>query len=229
MEYIKGPTLNKILDHRPKINRVRKIMNALLKGIRYMGRHNLLHRDLKPENIIFQKIGKKFCLKIIDFGLSCYIHDQDPSIPKVCGTPGYIAPEIFRISSENFHEILTQKIDVFALGVIFHILLYGEGVFETGESRLENNSKNRPKLRGEEELESLEGSPQAYSLLRKMLAFDPEERITIEDALDHEFFLKKATFGCLDADDEETEVPDEPSIQIKRVNVAFKFKNKLIE
>lgn len=43
---------------------------------------------------------------------------------KKCGTPGYVAPEIFK--TKNYD----QKIDIFSLGVVFYILVYGKMPFE---------------------------------------------------------------------------------------------------
>lgn len=43
---------------------------------------------------------------------------------KKCGTPGYVAPEIFKTKTYD------QKIDVFSLGVVYYILVYGRMPFE---------------------------------------------------------------------------------------------------
>jgi len=37
-------------------------------------------------------------IKIIDFGLSCSIYEKK-NLKKKCGTPGYIAPEILKMSN----------------------------------------------------------------------------------------------------------------------------------
>ena len=44
---------------------------------------------------------------------------------KRCGTPGYIAPEIFKSKKYDC------KIDVFSLGVVFYVLVYGKQPFES--------------------------------------------------------------------------------------------------
>lgn len=51
-----------------------------------------MHRDLKPENIMFDDQNK---VKIIDFGFTTHV-EKDPLPMPRCGTPGYIAPEIFK-------------------------------------------------------------------------------------------------------------------------------------
>ncbi len=55
-----------------------------------------MHRDLKPENIILQKSGNLSEIKIVDFGLGTLIHSDD-YIFKKCGTPGFVAPEVFKV------------------------------------------------------------------------------------------------------------------------------------
>lgn len=51
-----------------------------------------MHRDIKLENIIFAEKDDLESLKIIDFGLSVYEYDKVSN--HICGTPGYMAPEI---------------------------------------------------------------------------------------------------------------------------------------
>ena len=46
---------------------------------------------------------------------------------KRCGTPGYIAPEIYKSKKYD------QKVDVYSAGIIFYILVYGKHPFETND------------------------------------------------------------------------------------------------
>jgi len=55
-----------------------------------------MHRDIKPENIMFNKgTLEENDVYLVDFGLSTYINDNEEIIFMKCGTPGYVAPEIF--------------------------------------------------------------------------------------------------------------------------------------
>ena len=54
----------------------------------------IIHRDLKLKNILYQAKKSKVKFKLCDFGTAEYKENVDSS-PK-CGTPGYIAPEIFK-------------------------------------------------------------------------------------------------------------------------------------
>jgi len=89
-----------------------------------MHKHGIIHRDLKPTNLMIVKDSEnpeEHQLKIIDFGLSCHISDANPRI--ICGTPGYLAPEVL------FHKPCDFKCDVFSVGCILHQMLTGKLVF----------------------------------------------------------------------------------------------------
>jgi serine/threonine protein kinase len=73
----------------------------------------VVHRDIKPENMVFQCEEDYSSLKIIDFGLAIYEAEKHKLC--LCGTPGYIAPEVFGQTSDVF----TTKFDLFSAGAIF--------------------------------------------------------------------------------------------------------------
>jgi calcium/calmodulin-dependent protein kinase I len=53
--------------------------------------------DLKPENLLFRDKTEESDLLIADFGLSRVVDDDTLSVlSTTCGTPGYMAPEIFK-------------------------------------------------------------------------------------------------------------------------------------
>jgi calcium-dependent protein kinase len=106
------------------------IMKSILKALVYLEENGIMHRDLKPDNIILQKKDchiKNNTVKIVDFGLAtrCDIKEY---LYKRCGTPGFVAPEVFNCSSENAKY--TTKCDVFSTGAIFFFMLTGKVPFE---------------------------------------------------------------------------------------------------
>ncbi|KAG6769665.1 hypothetical protein POTOM_025325 [Populus tomentosa] len=96
------------------------------KGILYLhteAQPPVFHRDIKATNIL---LDSKLNAKVADFGLSLLapVLDDEGNLPNhvstvVRGTPGYLDPEYFLT-----HK-LTDKSDVYSLGIVFLELLTG--------------------------------------------------------------------------------------------------------
>ncbi|XP_057442113.1 probable LRR receptor-like serine/threonine-protein kinase At1g06840 isoform X2 [Lotus japonicus] len=112
-----------------------KIALGSAKGLVYLHTEAdppIFHRDVKATNIL---LNSKFIAKVADFGLSrlAPVPDIEGNLPShvstvVKGTPGYLDPEYFLT-----HK-LTDKSDVYSLGVVFLELMTGRQPIIHGEN-----------------------------------------------------------------------------------------------
>jgi serine/threonine protein kinase len=109
-EMLKKPSFREEYSEVKIINMFRSILDALA----YLAVRGVMHRDLKPDNILIDKGDK---IKIVDFGLATFIDIEDYLFKK-CGTPGYIAPEVFKYDAKNPNTAYDHKCDVFSAGAI---------------------------------------------------------------------------------------------------------------
>ena len=86
----------------------------------YMHKHHIIHRDIKPENILLSSINDTTGIKLIDFGLATKLTSENANF-KICGTPGYVAPEIINSEGEAIYD---EKCDIFSCGAILYNLYF---------------------------------------------------------------------------------------------------------
>lgn len=92
------------------------------------GRLGLVHRDVSPGNILLAQSGQA---KLADFGIACTGRsERHTGEHHMRGKLGYMAPE------QVMGHALTDRSDVFTLGVVLAELLTGERLF-TGEADLD--------------------------------------------------------------------------------------------
>ncbi|KAL3333097.1 hypothetical protein AABB24_033259 [Solanum stoloniferum] len=95
------------------------VISDIAKGLAYLHEdcsNKIIHLDIKPQNIL---LDQNFNAKISDFGLSKLIEkDKSKVVTRMRGTPGYIAPEWLS-------SIITEKVDVYAFGIVLLEILCG--------------------------------------------------------------------------------------------------------
>jgi len=128
----------------------------------------IIHRDLKPENILLDADNVKLC----DFGHSVFM-TPGSLMEGMCGSLDYTAPEILQ-----HKKYLGPEIDVFALGAILYTMVTGCMPWpgKDADGRVANIIVGRyfkPK----------NVSKQCSDLIRRMLAVDVRQRITINELM----------------------------------------------
>jgi serine/threonine protein kinase len=187
MDYVEGRDLSKFISKNKKLTEdvIKTIIYGILKGLESLVEENILHRDIKPANIMLKKMTNITAedVVIVDFGLAATSFDTDP-IFKRCGTPGYIAPEVITMKSDDKPFNIPSKCDVYSTGVIMHMLCTGSSLFDKTE--YDGNTILKKNLRSQVKYPSqVFGNLSEISnlILRDMLQADPAERITVGQAL----------------------------------------------
>jgi eukaryotic-like serine/threonine-protein kinase len=123
LELLRGETLEERLRRGPvPREEALRIATEIARGLAHAHRAGVVHRDLKPANVFLCEDGP---VKILDFGLSRLL----VSSGRAGGTPGYMAPEVWREEQQD------ERVDVFATGVILFELLSGRRPYAISDGR----------------------------------------------------------------------------------------------
>ncbi|KAG8386490.1 hypothetical protein BUALT_Bualt03G0154000 [Buddleja alternifolia] len=188
----------------------RFFLYQMLRALKYMHTANVYHRDLKPKNILANANCK---LKICDLGLARVAFSDTPTTifwTDYIATRWYRAPEL----CGSFFSKYTPAIDIWSIGCIFAEVFTGKPLFpgksvvhqldlitdllgtpsadiisgvrnEKARKYLMDMRKKRPVPFAEK---FPNADPSALKLLQRLLAFDPKDRPSAEEALADPYF-----------------------------------------
>uniref|UniRef100_A0A3P8WUZ8 Mitogen-activated protein kinase n=1 Tax=Cynoglossus semilaevis TaxID=244447 RepID=A0A3P8WUZ8_CYNSE len=202
----------------------RYFLYQLLRGLKYVHSANVIHRDLKPSNLL---VNENCELKIGDFGMARGLRSNSEEshsfMTEYVATRWYRAPEL--LLSLNHYSL---AIDLWSVGCIFAEMLGRKQLFPgkhyvhqlqlilsvlgtPPESIIDAIRADRVRSyvhslpsRSAVPLAQLypQAEAEALDLLGAMLRFDPRERISVTQALEHPYLVKYH-----DSDDEPICVP----------------------
>ncbi|KAJ1501930.1 hypothetical protein HMI54_009570 [Coelomomyces lativittatus] len=142
------------------------IFFQICNAISHLHSLDLVHRDIKDENII---LNERQHALLIDFGSAAYTRSESNQFNTFCGTIDYCPPEV--VLGKPYQG---KPQDIWALGILLYVLLYGEVPFFNFDEIL-SRSIRVPKVISDE----------SVSLLKQMLNKDVKKRINIKQVLDH--------------------------------------------
>jgi len=195
----------------------RRIMKQIFEAVRYCHSKNIVHRDIKPENIL---LDKEYNVKLTDFGFAKTI-DPGERLYEVCGTPGYLAPELLRSGMVERDECdgYGIEVDIWACGVILYTLLVGFPPFWHRKQLLMIRSIMEARY-SFSNTEWREVTQAPKDLISKILVVDYQQRPSVEKCLHHEFFRYRR--------DSVTPASSfKPRVYFKRIIVCVRFTIRL--
>jgi eukaryotic-like serine/threonine-protein kinase len=123
MEFIDGQTLSEQIDRDGPVpeREAREVARQICAGLGQAHRQGVIHGDLKPGNVIVvREPHSAIRVVITDFGIATVkFIEGAPLTGGHGGTPEFMAPELF------LGERSTVASDLYALGILFHIMLTG--------------------------------------------------------------------------------------------------------
>ena len=152
----------------------KQIIYDVIKGLADLESEHIIHHDIKPENVFLYKRGKTIHAKIGDFEFAERFGEDNIEIG---GSLLYTAPEILTDHPYSF------KSDMWSVGVFMAVFLTHSMPFSGRNKRIVLKQILRNKI-----ILSKDFSQEAQDLLDKLLCIDPDDRITVAEALQHSWF-----------------------------------------
>ncbi len=124
MEYLKGVTLEQLVDDRGAlpVPLVLRIGRQVAEGLEAAHAVGVVHRDVKPLNVLFDARGDA---KIMDFGLAAPVASRGTNEEgQIFGTPRYMAPEQVR------GDRVDPRTDLYAFGIMLFVLSTGRPPYD---------------------------------------------------------------------------------------------------
>lgn len=192
----------------------RHFFQQLIIAVDFCHRRKTCVRDIRLENLSLNK--SLDVVKLNNFSLSKNFLEQSRAKTKV-GMPDYMAPEVLKSGDEEYDGF---KVDIWACGICLFALIFGYMPFSSEEdapedrinnllSRIENGLYTIPTWKlGKDYVSMVEVSPDCIDIIDRLLCPDPEERITMQEILEHPWFLTRLPEGALSLNDAVDPVDD---------------------
>mmetsp|Transcript_23328 Transcript_23328/g.53767 ORF Transcript_23328/g.53767 Transcript_23328/m.53767 type:complete len:477 (+) Transcript_23328:112-1542(+) len=166
-----------------------RIFSQMVAAMSHLHHSNIVHRDIKPDNFM---VNNGHRLRLGDFGLSACIRPGD-MLKQVYGTAPFMSPEMLKEGRYN------EKTDVWSLGVLMYVLLYGNFPYFAQEKTskamkgaiCEGKAPSyKPWVKPGTPGVSVKPSLACENIVKAMLARDPQARVSAQEALSDDYWAK---------------------------------------
>lgn len=218
LEYMAGGELFDIIAEAGAFSeqQAAQVTRDVIKGVQYLHMVAIVHRDIKPENVLCVSKGWPLQVKIADFGLAAFSVDGQISQQQstLIGTPGYVAPEVVN------HEMYGAPVDMWAVGVLLYIMLSGKMPFYGHDDHacLRMIGKGQYAM-PDREWASI--STKAKSLVKGLLQFNPDKRLTANAALHHPWLVDPRSLSSLPINNDLREIHSRYR-KLRRASIAVR-------
>ena len=186
MEYCSGGDLLSYFEYHeyelPE-SKVCEIIHKLSMAIYYLHSYGIVHRDLKPENILMTDISDTADIRLLDFGLSKIVGNEE-KCTEPYGTLSFVAPEVLQGKPYD------KSVDLWSIGIITFLLLCGYLPFDDKHSEREIARQTIQDPVPYEKKIWDKYSPEAKAFVDGLLQKKPEKRYTIKEVLEHPWIKK---------------------------------------
>eukprot|EP00842_Homolaphlyctis_polyrhiza_P005170 jgi/Hompol1/5654/HPOL_004617-RA len=162
------------------------IFFQLLIAVKYLHDRNICHRDLKAENVLLESPKAYSRLLISDFGMAKALENSLEQMQTKCGTFTYLAPEI--LDSPGGYS---KQVDCWALGVLLFTMIAGALPFGSDHDQVALIGRIRRAEYSFDAAPWQHVTPEAKDMVASLLRINPEERLTIDQALNHPWIINK--------------------------------------
>jgi len=182
LEYFPGEYLEKRVLARGSYPEAeaRMVLRHILQAVQYCHARRIAIRNLLCNNIMLPDAQNDTIVKIVDFGLAKRVVTPN-CLTTACGQEDYIAPEL--LAEKPAYDV---SCDMWSIGVILYYVLGGYRPFR-GENVKRRVCNGKYKFHPEHWGEIGDG---AKNLIRQLLHLDPTKRLTAEDALSRNAWVR---------------------------------------
>jgi serine/threonine protein kinase len=188
MEYIGGRDMNYWVQKKLPENVISQVIRNILQCLKTCHTNNIIYGDLKLTNIVATQSLMIPCerdralVKVVDYGSAHRFMGKN--FTKPFGTYTFMAPEMFL---HNFG----LEVDMWALGICTYILTTGMYPYTLDKKHMTKEHIADRILNESISFHTIPVSESCQDFLKGLLEEDPEKRMTVDEALDHPWIVRK--------------------------------------